>query len=235
MALENSAAKPATSRSSLVVPQPLKWQQRLAATAIFFVVKTLSMTWRKSCQMSPEFKRGGTGPVIFSCWHNRLAVSMVANFDFAVDFWRAPGLAAMISASRDGGLLAAVLQKFRVQAVRGSSSRRGPQALLEATTWLEKGYNLAITPDGPRGPKYQVQDGIISLAQLTGIPIIPVSISIHGKICLKSWDAFQLPLPFARCKFYFTNPVFVPRELTENDRARIRDEIVCGMAKFGND
>jgi len=73
----------------------------------------------------------------------------------------------MVSASRDGGLLAAVLERFKVQPVRGSSSRRGRQALLELTTWAERRYDLAITPDGPRGPRYVVQDGIISLARLT--------------------------------------------------------------------
>ena len=62
-----------------------------------------------------------------------------------------------------------------MQPVRGSTSRRGPQALLELTSWSERGYDLAITPDGPRGPCYVVQDGIMSLAQLTGLPILPVS------------------------------------------------------------
>ncbi len=84
-------------------------------------------------------------------------------------------LAALVSASRDGGLLAAILELFGVQPVRGSSSRRGAQALLELTTWAERGYDLAITPDGPRGPRYVVQEGVMSLAQITGLPIVPVS------------------------------------------------------------
>ena len=83
-------------------------------------------------------------------------------------------MAALVSASKDGGFLSGILELFGVQPVRGSSSRRGPQALLELTTWAERGHDLTITPDGPRGPCYQVQDGVMSLAQLTGLPIVPV-------------------------------------------------------------
>ena len=100
---------------------------------------------------------------------------MAANSDFVREKWPPPVLCAMISASRDGALLARLLETFGVVAIRGSTSRRGPQALLEATTWMEKNYSVAITPDGPRGPAYKVQEGIIHLAQLTGRPIIPVS------------------------------------------------------------
>ncbi len=74
------------------------------------------------------------------------------------------------------------------------------QALIELTTWAERGYDLAITPDGPRGPCYQIQDGVTSLAQLTGLPIVPVSFNLNWKIRVKSWDRFQIPLPFARCE-----------------------------------
>src|SRR5262249_17493705 len=94
-------------------------------------------------------------------------------------------LAAMVSASRDGGLLARILELFGVEPVRGSSSRRGPQALREMISWGERGYDLAITPDGPRGPCYTVQEGVISTAQITGLPIVPVSYRLNWKICLK--------------------------------------------------
>ena len=111
-----------------------------------------------------------------------------------------PDSPAIVSASRDGAFLTGILEYFKVQPVRGSSSRRGPQALLELTTWAERGYDLAITPDGPRGPRYVVQDGVISLAQLTGLPIVPVSYYVNWKIRVKSWDRFQIPLPFSLCE-----------------------------------
>ena len=99
-----------------------------------------------------------------------------------------------------------------MQPVRGSSSRRGPQALLELTSWAERGYDLAITPDGPRGPCYVVQEGVMALAQVTGLPIVPFSYHLRWKIRVKSWDRFQIPLPFSPCDMIIGKPVRVPRE-----------------------
>src|SRR5690606_2311279 len=159
--------------SGIVVPHSPGWRRRFAAAVIYGLANSLMATWR--CKATHVEIPNYTGPIIFCVWHNRLALSMIAYTRFAKRIWPSNGLAAMISASKDGGLLAEVLNKFGVQAVRGSSSRRGRQALLESTTWLEKNYHIAITPDGPRGPMYRVQDGIISLAQVSGAPIVPVS------------------------------------------------------------
>lgn len=171
------------------------------------------------------------GPIIFCVWHNRLALSMVAYLRFARIIWPSAGLAAMISASKDGGLLAAILDKFGVQAVRGSSSRRGRQALLESTTWVEKGFHIAITPDGPRGPCYQVQDGAIALAQVTGAPLVPVSARIRGKVHLRSWDRFIIPVPFARCDLQFGQAVFVPREISADETEKIRVQLRAALSE----
>ena len=131
-------------------------------------------------------------------------------------------MAAMVSASKDGGLLAGVLKKFGVQPVRGSTSRRGRQALLELTTWAERGYDLALTPDGPRGPCYEVQDGVTQVAQVTGLPIIPTTYWLAWKIRLGSWDRFQIPLPFTKCVVEFGAPVRVAREASDEAREEAR-------------
>lgn len=216
--------------SGIVVPQKLSWRRRLASSAVYGLSKLLMASWR--CEATHVQIPNYNGPIIFCVWHNRLALSMVAYSRFAKHFWPSAGLAAMISASKDGGLLAAVLEKFRVQAARGSSSRRGRQALLESTTWLEKDYHIAITPDGPRGPCYRVQDGVIALAQITGVPIVPVSARIRGKIHLKSWDRFQIPLPFARCEIHFGKPVKVPREISDAEKEKIRSELQQALMAF---
>jgi lysophospholipid acyltransferase (LPLAT)-like uncharacterized protein len=143
-------------------------------------------------------------------------------------------LAALISASKDGAFLASILENFDVQPVRGSSSRRGAQALLELTGWAERGYHIAVTPDGPRGPCYSVHDGIIALAQVTGHPIVPYTCQLGWKIRLKSWDRFQIPLPFSRCEMTFHPPLRVPRHATEPDRhllaAELRQTLLTGTA-----
>ena len=144
-------------------------------------------------------------------------------------------LAAMVSASKDGGLLARVLEYYGVQPVRGSTSRRGRQALLELITWAERGHDLAITPDGPRGPCYVVQDGVLSLAQLTGRLVIPVSYSLSWKIRVRSWDRFQIPLPFSKCVVVLGNPIRVPREATDEEREGLRQGLEADLRRLTQD
>jgi hypothetical protein len=160
--------------------------------------------------------------VIFCMWHNRLFLSAKLYRKFARRTSRDCRLAAMVSASRDGGVLAWMLTLMGIQPVRGSTSRRGPQALLELTSWAERGYDLAITPDGPRGPRYRFQAGAVYLAQLTGLPLAPISFRLTPKWCLRSWDRFQIPLPFARCEVRLGELVNVPRQASAEDRESIR-------------
>jgi lysophospholipid acyltransferase (LPLAT)-like uncharacterized protein len=220
---------PASGQKGPFVPHVPRWLQRVAAVLAFIaerlITTTLRCEWRDASghMVSPSAQ-----PVIFCLWHNRLALSMVVHRKYPRK------LAALISASKDGALLSAVLKKFGVLAVRGSSSRRGPQALLELTSQAERGYDLAITPDGPRGPRYVVQDGVISLAQVTGLSIVPVTWNTSWKICVKSWDRFQIPLPFARCTMDLNQPIVVPRGASAADREELRAELqrtLCGGSR----
>ncbi|HKI69789.1 MAG TPA: lysophospholipid acyltransferase family protein, partial [Verrucomicrobiae bacterium] len=186
----------------------------------------LATTWRyRWIDRSGFFESGAAGPAIYCFWHNRLALCLPVYIRYVKKRSHASGIAALVSASRDGALLASVLKCFKVEAVRGSSSRRGSQALLELTTLAQRGYDLAITPDGPRGPRYLVREGVISLAQLTGWPIIPASTHVHTKFCLKSWDAFQIPLPFSRCEIVFAKPIRVPRDVSDAEREQLRKQL----------
>jgi lysophospholipid acyltransferase (LPLAT)-like uncharacterized protein len=160
---------------------------------------------------------------------------MKAYFGYVKKRNQTPGMAAMVSASKDGGFLASILECFKVQPVRGSSSRRGPQALLELTTWAQRGYDLAITPDGPRGPRYVVQDGVMSLAQITGLPILPFSFHLSWKIQPKSWDRFQIPLPFSRCEMFCEKPIWVPREAQDAEREMLRKELEQRLMEISKD
>lgn len=80
----------------------------------------------------------------------------------------------------------------------------------------EDGYDIAITPDGPRGPRYRVQNGIIELARRTGMPIIPISFNASRKKVFRSWDRFLLPYPFSRGVFIFGKPLLVPQQMSES-------------------
>ena len=217
------APKPKVSRrGGVVVPHQPTSLQRFGAWIVFLFLRTLALTIRFNWSGSAKIiNNSPAGPMIFCIWHNRLGFCMEAYGKFKKARPR-PGMAAMVSASKDGGFLAAILERFKVQPVRGSSSRRGPQALLELMTWAERGLDLAITPDGPRGPCYKVQEGVMALAQLTGLPIVPFSCHAVWKIRLNSWDQFQIPIPFTRCEMNAGEPIFIPRNISDAEREVLR-------------
>lgn len=220
----------------VVVPNAPRWHQRLGAWLIFALVRAVSATVRyRLTDRSAYYDHGPAGPAIYCVWHNRLALCLASYYRYAKPRSRAPGLAALVSASRDGALLAAILECFGVQPVRGSSSRRGPQALLELSGWAERGYDLAITPDGPRGPRYVVQKGVIGLAQVTGLPIVPASCRLGWKVQLRSWDRFQVPLPFSRCDVVTGALVRVPRDASEAEREALRQGLERTLRELGGD
>lgn len=230
-------AKPKIRKSGgVVVAHRTKWHQRAAAWLLFAVIRTVSATLRyRWNDRSGYINVPIPGPAIYCIWHNRLALCMPAYYSYVKKYRNTSGLAAMVSASKDGGFLTGILECFNVQPVRGSSSRRGPQALLELTTWAERGYDLAITPDGPRGPIYVVQEGVMSLAQLTGLPIVPVSYHVNWKIRVKSWDRFQIPLPFSRCEMIYEKPIYVPREATDAQREQLRLKLEAELKRITED
>ncbi len=219
-----------------MVPYLPTWHQLLAAHALWAMFNLLSGTIRYRIKDPHGFMtRTDLREVIYCTWHNRLALSMKLHSVFKVRQHRTAGLAGLVSASRDGALLAAVLGCFGVQSVRGSSSRRGPQALRELATWTERGYDIAITPDGPRGPCYNVQDGALALAQVTGLPAVPVSYHLNWKIRLKSWDRFQIPLPFSRCEITIGQTLCVPRDISGDRRELLRQQLETEMCAITHD
>ena len=223
-------------KSGVVVPHKTRWHQWLAATLIYLGIRALAATIRfRLDDRSGIFNGAPRGKIIFAFWHNRLALSTVLYRRYILKFAPERRMAGMVSASRDGGLLAQVLEHFGIEPVRGSSSRRGAQALNEMTTRAERGFDLAITPDGPRGPRYQVQDGVISAAQLTGLPIVPASYHLNWKIQAKSWDRFQIPLPFARCEITTGKIIRVPREATDAEREELRKQLETEMRAITRD
>jgi hypothetical protein len=173
--------------------------------------------------------------IIFAIWHNRLALALILYRRYVARRDRNRRLVAMVSASRDGGLLAAILECFGVQPVRGSSSRRGAQALREMVSWGRRNHDLAITPDGPRGPCYIVQEGVVSTAQMTGLPIVPVTYHLNWKIRVKSWDRFQIPLPFARCEITVGKVLRVPRETDTVGREELRKQLEAELRSITRD
>ena len=210
-------------KSGVVVPHSLRWHGALAAAAAHSVTRLFDSTWRLELEdASDTLAAIGNRQVIFSLWHNRLLLAPPSYRKFFLARQPHRRLAALVSASKDGAILARVMEHHGIQPVQGSSSRRGAQALRELTSWAKRGYDFAITPDGPRGPRYEVQPGAVMLAQITGLPIVPASATVKWKKEFSSWDAFKLPLPFSRCQIRIGEMVRVPRGANEIERGAAR-------------
>lgn len=159
--------------------------------------------WVRTLRFQLDDRGGLVGaphkPFIGAVWHNRLFL-----FPYVIRrFLPAVRGSALISASRDGAIMADFVSRFGFGAVRGSTSRRGASALLQLADLLSAGNDTAIIPDGPRGPVYVVGPGIIFLAQKSKTDIVPVNLEFSRYWRLGSWDRFILPKPFATVRVIF--------------------------------
>jgi lysophospholipid acyltransferase (LPLAT)-like uncharacterized protein len=148
-------------------------------------------------------------PIIYACWHGRiLLVPSLYGARHRVH--------VMASRHRDGELVSRFIQGFGFCAVRGSTTRGGSAALRRLARRLRVGEEVAMIPDGPLGPRYVVQPGVIALGKISGAPIVPLSVSASRGWRLKSWDEFLVPAPFALVVAAFGEPIRVP---SDADRA----------------
>jgi lysophospholipid acyltransferase (LPLAT)-like uncharacterized protein len=173
----------------------------------YWVIELLSWTMRIEMvngQIQDHYRRKGR-PLIFAFWHGRLLMMPTV--------YRGKGVAIPISLHQDGELISRTVKYFGFRSIRGSTTRGGFSAMREMLKVSEEGYDIAITPDGPRGPRYRVQNGVIELAKRTGMAIIPVTFNASRKKVFRSWDRFLLPYPFSRGIFIFGKPLLVPQQM----------------------
>ena len=122
--------------------------------------------------------------------------------------------AVLVSRSKDGEVIAQTMRLSRIEAVRGSSSRGATAAVLAMMKAAESGFDIGITPDGPKGPAREVKEGAVFLAQRMGIPIVPIANALsHRFVVKRAWDHFHVPLPFGRAAVVYGEPISVgPRD-----------------------
>lgn len=172
---------------------------------ISLLLRFIYATCRKTRDIHPESLpyMQGQSPALFCFWHGRMIF---------MSFFKPKHRAAvaLISSHGDGSFITSILRFLGVASVRGSSSRGGEKALGDLYTLATMGQkNIAITPDGPRGPNQKASLGVIWLAAQTGLPILPVSFSCSRRKHAKSWDKFLLPLPFSHAHFIVSAPIIV--------------------------
>lgn len=147
-------------------------------------------------------------PLLFAVWHGRMLYLLQV-----YRHYRPERITVLVSQSKDGDLISLLLKQFGIDATRGSSSRGGALGLLELMHKATAGYQVvAITPDGPRGPRYTVQPGIIAVASKSGAPIVPITYGARWKKVCASWDQFLIPLPFSRIVVVCGEPIAVPAQ-----------------------
>ncbi len=148
---------------------------------------------------------------VVAFWHGRLLFPLQLP-----QVYRERRATVLVSRSRDGEWISQIAQRFGVLPTRGSSHRGGVRGLLEVIRLVRQGYVACVTPDGPRGPRHQVQPGIVTLAQKTGAAILPVTYSAKWCKVMRSWDRFVLPMPFSPIVVIYGEPIHMPAQVTDD-------------------
>lgn len=189
-------------------------RERVIGTFLGRVIRWYSVLLRWSfCDHVLAAKERKQGGVIYTFWHNRILILG----PFGQRYFPDLTVACLTSASKDGALIESVMRVFRVDAIRGSSSRRGRAAMGEMLERLGRGESICITPDGPRGPRYQVNPGVMRLAERAEVSIVPVRVDYERYWEVKSWDRFRIPKPFSRVQVSYGAPV----RSVESEREKI--------------
>lgn len=161
-------------------------------------------------------------PFIMACWHGELLMIPYAYTTYR----KTPHVKLLISEHFDGNLIAKTLGFFGFGTIRGSSTRGGAKALISAIKELKNGYDLGITPDGPKGPRHEVQDGIIVMAQKAKVKITVVEIKPSSFWQLSSWDRFVIPKPFGIINYYISDLIDVKDMDLEEARELIKRSLL---------
>jgi len=167
------------------------------------LIYTISSLWVKTLRVEVEFLSQPQFPSIVTFWHGRLFLLPFVLREYAEK------VAVLISRHRDGELIAQIVERMGFKTVRGSAGKGkgGERAFKEMVKLIEEGYIVAITPDGPRGPREVVKPGVAKLAVKTGAPVYPLTFSAEWKFQLNSWDRFLVPLPFSKCRVVLGEPI----------------------------
>ena len=164
----------------------------------------------------------GDETFIMACWHGELLMIPYAYTRYKKN----PHVKLVISEHFDGNLIAKTLNFFGFETIRGSSTRGGAKALIQSIKEIKNGYDLGITPDGPKGPRHEVQDGIVVMAQKANVNIVLVEIKPSAYWQLNSWDKFVIPKPFGTIRYYISGPIDVGDMSLEEAKSTIKEGLL---------
>lgn len=203
------------------------WLRHTACWAIHCYIRFVYRTnrWTVEGGEAPRRLTAEGRPFIGAFWHGRMLMIPMA-------WQRMAPMHMLISAHRDGRIIADAVSYFGIQAITGSTRRGGSAALRNMLKKLREGDCVAITPDGPRGPAMSVSIGIINAARLAQAPIVPITYATSRRRMLASWDSFHVALPFGRGIFLWGEPIEIDAETDELGLERCRRRIEMRMAEM---
>jgi lysophospholipid acyltransferase (LPLAT)-like uncharacterized protein len=193
---------------------------RAAGVAFFLLIKLIGRTirWQVEGWENWEAANAEGRVPIYAFWHNRIFL--------ATYFFQRRRIVVMTSQSFDGEYIARFIQRFGYGAARGSSTRGAVGAIVEMTRLVRAGSPAGFSIDGPKGPRYVAKMGAVLLAKKTGQPILPFTITTERFWEAKrSWDGFQVPLPFSRARIQIAPPICVPADANDDGLEAKRDEL----------
>jgi lysophospholipid acyltransferase (LPLAT)-like uncharacterized protein len=184
--------------------------RRAACWAIHRYIRFVYRTnrWRVENGERPRRLLAAGRPFIGAFWHGRMMM-------IPLGWHRMAPMHMLISAHRDGRIIAEAVAYFGIEAIAGSTRRGGSAALRMMLKQLKEGDCVAITPDGPRGPAMTVSIGIVNVARLAQVPIVPITYATSRRRIARTWDRFHLALPFGRGVFLWGEPIEIAADLDE--------------------
>lgn len=188
-----------------------KLSEKIKISLITNVFASYILPMSDSLRWEIIHKSNYEGSAIFAIWHGHQFVNL------SIPKKDRGNHNLLISPSNDGDSIANVSKMLGFSLIRGSIKRRGTEAAREIISTLENGANVSYTIDGPKGPIYKVKPGIIRLAQMAKVPIIPLQAEVTGRFEIPSWDKYEVPHFFAKGIAIYGEPIFVPEELTPEE------------------
>ncbi len=155
--------------------------------------------------------------VIYAFWHGRMLIFTYSH--------RRQGIHVLISQHRDGEFIARIIHRLGFVSVRGSTTRGGSKAVFQMCERSTSGFDVALTPDGPKGPRFLVHPGTMYIAQRSRRPIVPITNSAKDRWSLSTWDRFMIPKPFSKVIILLGKPIWVPADCPSQELEKLRLEL----------
>lgn len=187
------------------------------------VVRALGSTWRliEVGGEAVEEEHAAGRRVVYAFWHRDILAMAYAK--------RGTGTHVLISWHRDGEIIARLVRRLGIGVVRGSTSRGSARGLADMVHKASSGHDLAITPDGPRGPACVMQPGVVHLSTSAGASVVPVGVAASSVRRLSTWDRFVIPLPFARMRIVYGAPVRIEAGADVDSALSVLEETMASL------